>query len=69
MTFFDEAGIEVKDWFSLRAVGSGTHFRGYVNKKLLIHGHADEAAAGRVGFRIEGNGPVLLDKIQVQAIQ
>jgi hypothetical protein len=50
-------------------VGSGTHFWAYVNDKMFVHGHAKELGAGRAGFNIDGNGLILMDKIQLQAIQ
>ncbi|RMF57857.1 MAG: hypothetical protein D6748_10265, partial [Calditrichaeota bacterium] len=36
----DEEDITVSGWFTIRAVGVGRHFRGYINNQLLTHGHA-----------------------------
>jgi hypothetical protein len=49
----------------IRTVGNGTHFRGYMNKELAVHGHGDAPEAGSVGLRIDGSGTVLIDKISL----
>ena len=45
------------------------HFRGYLNEKLVTHGHAKDLPPGATGLLIDGSGTVLLDEIVVQAIQ
>lgn len=47
----------------LRVVANGTHYRAYINKKLVVHGHGEAPRKGRIGLRIEGKGPLLFDKI------
>lgn len=49
----------------IRTVGNGTHFRGYINKEMAVHGHDNAPEAGRVGLRINGSGTVLIDRISL----
>jgi uncharacterized membrane protein len=65
----DKGDIDVSGWVSLRAVGEGMHFRGYVNEKLVAHGHGDELPPGSVGIAVQGTGTLLLDKIRVQSLR
>ncbi|WP_457651429.1 DUF2231 domain-containing protein [Rhodocaloribacter sp.] len=66
---FDEEEQTGNDWFTLRVVADGTHFRGYVNGKLVVHGHSDAPAPGPVGLRLEGSGTVLLRLIVIQSLR
>lgn len=67
-TVDDQGDFQARGWFILRAVGEGRHFRGYVNDKLITHGHADELPPGPVGFSIQGSGILLVEFIKVQAL-
>lgn len=66
---FDQSPVQVQGWAKLRAVGDGSHFRGYIDGKLFAHGHADELPPGYVGFRAAGSGDVLLKSIEVQSLR
>jgi uncharacterized membrane protein len=66
---FDEEEQAGNDWFTLRVVADGTHFRGYVDGKLVVHGHSDAPAPGPVGLRLEGSGTVLLRLIVIQSLR
>lgn len=62
-TLFDERplGADALDGpVALRAVGYGTHFRGYADGDLVAHGHGDAAPAGTAGLRLDGSGTVRL---------
>ena len=65
----DQGDTDASGWILLRAVGDGRHFRGYVNGKLVTHGHADELPPGGVGIAVHGTGTLLLDKISVQSLR
>ena len=52
-------------WLTLKAVGDGRHFRGYVNGKLLLHGHNSPLAPGPAGLFLSGNGTVVLKQLSV----
>lgn len=65
----DEGVYQASGWLILRSVGDGTHFRGYVNEKMITHGHLRELPPGPVGFFIEGSGIVLLDEISVISLR
>jgi hypothetical protein len=48
--------------------GDGDHFRGYVNDQMIAHGHTDPLPPGRVGMRLDGQGPVRLQRLQAQTV-
>ncbi len=54
---------------AFRVVGSGRHFRGYLDEKLVVHGHAAPLAAGAVGLRIDGKGAVGISSINTIPIK
>ncbi|MEO9886004.1 MAG: DUF2231 domain-containing protein [Balneola sp.] len=62
---FEEGTTDVSKSMFVRVVGNGTHFRGYINKEMVVHGHGDAPKAGSVGFKVEGNGTVLLEKMDL----
>lgn len=51
-------------WRDIRVVVDGTHFRSYVDTKMLIHGHGDAFEPGQVGLRLNGSGVVRISGIQ-----
>ena len=67
-TVFEQKPITDSGWLALRVFGGDGHFRGYVNGELMTHGHADDLAPGPFGLRIDGTGTVLVERIQVQAV-
>lgn len=67
-TVLDEGTFEASGWITVRATGDGDHFRGYVDDEMVTHGHAGPLAPGRAGLRLEGQGPVLLQRMQARAI-
>ncbi|HEX6982467.1 MAG TPA: DUF2231 domain-containing protein [Balneolaceae bacterium] len=62
---FAEGQTDVSKPLFVRVVGSGTHFRGYVDKQMVVHGHGDAPEAGQVGLKLEGNGTVLLEQMEL----
>ncbi len=66
---FDQGTMENIDWATVRLVSDGTHFRGYVGSKMIVHGHAKEPAPGVSGLRWEGAGELRIDRISVEQIQ
>lgn len=64
----DQKEMNVKEWLTLRAVADGSHFRGYINEKLFVHGHAEELTPGKVGLFISGTGKLLLKNLKVQSL-
>ena len=67
-TVLDEGTVDASGWITVRATGDGDHFRGYVNDEMIAHGHGSPLAPGRVGLRLEGSGPVLLQRMQARAV-
>ena len=49
----------------VRVVANGTHFRGYVDKEMIVHGHGDAPARGNVGLKLEGDGTLLLKQMDL----
>jgi uncharacterized membrane protein len=64
LVVFDESAMKVENWFTLKTVGTKGHFRGYVNDKLVTHGHAKDLLAGSVGFALQGKGIILIKTME-----
>lgn len=64
----DEAAGDQSGWLTVRAVGDGTHFRGYLGSELVTHPHGDAMGPGPVGLRLEGTGTVRLRKLTAKAL-
>ncbi len=62
---FAEESYSGSGMLFVRTVGNGTHFRGYIDRQMVVHGHGNAPSAGSVGLRLQGNGTVLLDRIVV----
>ncbi|MCW9705758.1 DUF2231 domain-containing protein [Fodinibius salsisoli] len=62
---FAEESYSASGMLFIRTVGNGTHFRGYINKEMAVHGHGNAPEAGSVGLRINGGGTVLIDRISL----
>lgn len=62
---FAEETYSASGMLFVRTVGNGTHFRGYIDREMIVHGHGDAPPAGSVGLMLEGTGTVLLDRIAV----
>lgn len=60
---FEEGSVDVSQPLFVRVVGNGTHFRGYINKEMVVHGHGDAPKPGRIGLKMNGSGSVLLQKM------
>lgn len=65
---FDQGSTNYDGWMSVRVTGDGTHFRGYVDDRMIVHGHTDSLPAGRVGLRLEGEGEVRIRRLQARAL-
>jgi len=50
-------------------MSDGTHFRGYVNKKLIVHGQDDKSKPGSVSLRIAGKGSARIKEIMVESLR
>ena len=55
----------LNDWSTLRLSAAGEHYKGYLNDKLVNHGHAEAMAAGRVGILMQGKGKIMLKMLEV----
>ncbi len=62
---FDSKEIETpEDWFTLTVTAAGTHYKGYLNDKMITHGHGDIMEPGLVGIVASGNGTVAVKKVE-----
>lgn len=64
-TIFEEGTYDPKGRLFVRVVADGTHFRGYVNREMKVHGHGDAPESGKAGIKVEGNGSILISKIEL----
>jgi len=65
---FEKEKFQSKGWIEIKVVSEGTHFRGYVNNKMIVHGHGDEPNQGSVGMKITGTGIISIKAINVEAL-
>lgn len=65
----DRGSIPIKGWVDLRVVSDGTHFRGYVNKKMVVHGHGPEPQSGPAGLYVRGTGLLMLNAFGVEKLR
>ena len=65
----DDKPFEATGWLQLRVVADRTHFRAYSGRRMVTHGHGAAPLPGKIGFRLEGSGVVLIDNIQAQIIE
>jgi len=65
----DTKSAAVKEGVEFRVVGSGRHFRGYMDNKLIVHGHEPPLKPGAVGLRIDGKGIIELSSIHTIPIK
>ncbi|MCF6353276.1 MAG: hypothetical protein L3J06_09725 [Cyclobacteriaceae bacterium] len=66
----DSKEIELPtDWFTLTVTAAGTHFKGYINDKMITHGHADEMAAGYVGMSASGKSMLSVKKVEATPLE
>ena len=52
-----------------RVVGDETHFRGYFDGNLEVHGHGPAPEAGVTGFDIVGSGTIKFARMQMVVLQ
>lgn len=67
-TVMDESTADLEGWQTVRAVGDGTHFRGYVGSELVTHPHGEATSPGTVGLHLEGEGGVLLRRLSAEGL-
>ncbi len=59
---------QADDWLDIKVVSEGTHFRGYINDKLYVHGHGNAPASGSVGMKFSGTGIISIKMINVESL-
>lgn len=62
---YEEGSFEPQGTLYLRVVTDGTHFRGYIDREMKVHGHGDAPVAGSVGIWLEGSGFVNISSIEL----
>lgn len=62
---FEEGETDLSDPLFVRVVANGTHFRGYIDKEMIVHGHGDAPEPGNVGMKLDGSGTVLLQQMEM----
>lgn len=67
-TVMDNATVDHRGWLTVRAVGDGTHFRGYLGSELVTHPHGEARDPGIVGVRLDGTGTVRLRRLAAKSL-
>lgn len=55
-------------WLEIKVVSEGTHFRGYINNQLYIHGHGNAPQPGSAGIKFSGTGIINIKSINVESL-
>jgi len=66
---FDTAIMTPSGWFTITAVSDGSHFRGYVNGAMIVHGHGDAPPEGSIGLGLKGSGVVMVRRLDVERLR
>ena len=51
-----------------KIVSSTTHFQGYVNAEMLVHGHGVAPQPGITGFEFTGSGAVIVQQLKLSVL-
>ena len=65
---FKKEKFQNNHWVELQVVSEGTHFRGYVNNKMIVHGHGSEPGSGSAGMKFSGTGSISIKMINVESL-
>ena len=68
-TVFAEDSFAETGMLFIRVVVNDTHFRGYINKEMVVHGHGEAPEPGMAGIAINGSGTLLLDRIELTQLR
>jgi len=67
---FDSKDIDVpSDWFTLTVTAAGTHYKGYLNEKMITHGHGDMMKPGLLGIVASGNSTISVKKVEATPLE
>lgn len=69
LTIFAEENYTETGMMFIRMVVNGTHFRGYIDKKMVVHGHGEAPEPGKAGIAINGSGTLLIDRMELTQIK
>jgi len=64
----EEGKVNWQSAHHIKFVNSGEHQRGYVDGKLILHGHVEAAPAGGVGLSPKGQGSLLIRKMELSKL-
>lgn len=64
----EQEEFQTKGWIEIKVVSSGSHFRGYINNELLVHGHGGEPEPGNTGLILSGYGSIKLRTINATVL-
>lgn len=59
----DTKNAPVGEGTEFRVIGSGRHFKGYMDKKMIVHGHEPPLTPGAVGLMVDGKGTLSVSSI------
>ncbi len=65
---FENDKFQSSGWLEIRVVSGGSHFRGYLNNKMIVHGHGSEPNPGSVGMKFSGKGSISIKMIKVESL-
>lgn len=65
---FAEESYTTSGMLYIRTVGNGTHFRAFINKEMVVHGHGEAPQAGSIGLRLDGSGTLIIDSMSMTQV-
>jgi len=66
---FKKNKFQNSGWIEVKVISDGTHFRGYVNNKMIVHGHDSEPEPGSIGIKLSGSGIISIKMINSESLK
>ena len=69
LSVLDSAAIELTGRHALAVNAAGSHLKGLVDGRTVVHGHAAAHPEGRISLRFEGTGVVGIERVEIVPLE
>lgn len=69
LEIMEQGEFQTKGWIEVKVVSGGSHFRGYINNELFVHGHGSEPEPGNIGLILSGYGSIKIRSINTTVLK